>query len=72
MGGYLMQLQNFSVNDGDGIRTVVFMASCPLRLVCQPRGSDLLQRYDPLGRNRRCAEKNCASRKFFTATRAVG
>ena len=31
MGGYLMQLQNFSVNDGDGIRTVVFMASCPLR-----------------------------------------
>lgn len=31
MGGYLMQLQNFSVNDGDGIRTVVFMAGCPLR-----------------------------------------
>lgn len=31
MGGYLMQLQNFSVNDGDGIRTTVFMAGCPLR-----------------------------------------
>lgn len=31
MGGYLMQLQNFSVNDGDGIRTIVFMAGCPLR-----------------------------------------
>lgn len=30
MGGYLMQLQNFSVNDGDGIRTIVFMAGCPL------------------------------------------
>ena len=32
-GGYLMQLQNFSVNDGEGIRTTVFMAGCPLR--CQ-------------------------------------
>lgn len=31
MGGYLMQLQNFSVNDGEGIRTIVFMAGCPLR-----------------------------------------
>ena len=31
MGGYIMQLQNFSVNDGDGIRTTVFMAGCPLR-----------------------------------------
>lgn len=26
-----MQLQNFSVNDGEGIRTIVFMAGCPLR-----------------------------------------
>lgn len=24
MGGYIMQLQNYSVNDGDGIRTVIF------------------------------------------------
>lgn len=31
MSGYIMQLQNFSVNDGEGIRTVVFMAGCPLR-----------------------------------------
>lgn len=31
MGGYLMQLQNFSVNDGEGIRTIIFMAGCPLR-----------------------------------------
>ncbi len=31
MGGYLMQLQNFSVNDGEGIRTLVFMSGCPLR-----------------------------------------
>ena len=65
MGGYLMQLQNFSVNDGDGIRTVVFMASCPLRLVCQPRGSDLPQRYDPLGRNRGCAEKAAPAGNFL-------
>ena len=31
MGGYIMQLQNFSVNDGEGIRTTVFLAGCPLR-----------------------------------------
>lgn len=31
MGGYIMQLQNFSVNDGEGIRTIIFMAGCPLR-----------------------------------------
>ncbi len=30
-GGYVLQLQNFSVNDGNGIRTIVFMAGCPLR-----------------------------------------
>ncbi len=31
MKGYLMQLQPFSVNDGDGIRTTIFLAGCPLR-----------------------------------------
>lgn len=31
MGGYIMQLQHFSVNDGEGIRTNIFMAGCPLR-----------------------------------------
>lgn len=29
----IMQLQPFSVNDGDGIRTTIFLAGCPLR--CQ-------------------------------------
>lgn len=28
--GYFMKPQNFSVNDGDGIRTVIFFATCPL------------------------------------------
>ncbi len=28
--GYIFELQNFSVNDGNGIRTVVFFAGCPL------------------------------------------
>lgn len=28
--GYLMQLQPFSVNDGDGIRTTIFLPGCPL------------------------------------------
>lgn len=31
MGGFIMQLQHFSVNDGEGIRTIIFMAGCPLR-----------------------------------------
>ena len=30
MKGYLMQMQPFSVNDGDGIRTTIFLAGCPL------------------------------------------
>ncbi len=29
--GYIMQIQPFSVNDGDGIRSTIFMAGCPLR-----------------------------------------
>jgi pyruvate formate lyase activating enzyme len=28
--GYFMELQNFSVNDGNGIRTIIFFAGCPL------------------------------------------
>lgn len=43
MGGYLMQLQNFSVNDGEGIRTIVFLAGCPLRCpwCANPEGQTL-------------------------------
>ena len=29
--GYIMQVQPFSVNDGDGIRSTIFLAGCPLR-----------------------------------------
>ncbi|MCJ7855634.1 glycyl-radical enzyme activating protein [Lachnospiraceae bacterium NSJ-143] len=29
--GKVMQIQNFSVNDGDGIRSTVFLAGCPLK-----------------------------------------
>lgn len=29
--GNFMEPQNFSVNDGDGIRTIIFFAGCPLR-----------------------------------------
>ena len=28
--GYFMEPQNFSVNDGNGIRTIIFFAGCPL------------------------------------------
>lgn len=30
MQGAIMQIQPFSVNDGDGIRTTIFLAGCPL------------------------------------------
>ncbi len=30
-GGYVMNIQNFSVNDGEGIRTNIFLSGCPLR-----------------------------------------
>ncbi len=44
--GYFMEPQNFSVNDGDGIRTTVFFAGCPLR--CQwcanPEGLEDIKR----------------------------
>lgn len=38
--GYVMNIQPFSVNDGDGIRTTVFLAGCPLRCrwCCNPEG----------------------------------
>lgn len=29
--GKIMDLQHFSVNDGEGIRTTIFLAACPLR-----------------------------------------
>lgn len=29
--GFFMEPQNFSVNDGDGIRTIIFFAGCPLK-----------------------------------------
>ena len=43
MGGYIMQLQDFSVNDGEGIRTIIFMAGCPLRCAwcSNPEGQTL-------------------------------
>lgn len=46
MEGYLMQLQPFSVNDGDGIRTTIFMAGCPLRCgwCSNPEGFDHSQK----------------------------
>ncbi|NLG85865.1 MAG: 4Fe-4S cluster-binding domain-containing protein, partial [Firmicutes bacterium] len=40
--GYVMQLQHFSVNDGEGIRTTIFLAGCPLRCkwCANPEGFD--------------------------------
>ena len=29
--GFVLQMQSFSVNDGEGVRTVVFLPGCPLR-----------------------------------------
>ncbi|MBM6828022.1 glycyl-radical enzyme activating protein [Anaerotignum lactatifermentans] len=42
MKGTILQLQPFSVNDGEGIRTTVFLAGCPLRCkwCSNPEGFD--------------------------------
>jgi glycyl-radical enzyme activating protein family len=36
--GYVSQIQSFSVNDGEGIRTTIFLSGCPLRCkwCCNP------------------------------------
>ncbi|MEY7999013.1 glycyl-radical enzyme activating protein [Clostridium sp. Mt-5] len=36
--GYVSQIQGFSVNDGEGIRTTIFLSGCPLRCkwCCNP------------------------------------
>lgn len=62
-----MQLQHFSVNDGDGIRTIVFMAGCPaaLCLVRQSRGADAAQRHEPIGQKRKTFLLSCAIATFF-------
>ncbi len=31
LNGNIIKIQDFSVNDGDGIRTVIFLSGCPLR-----------------------------------------
>lgn len=43
MKGKILQMQPFSVNDGEGIRTTVFLAGCPLRCkwCSNPEGFDL-------------------------------
>ena len=49
MGGYIMQLQNYSVNDGEGIRTNVFLAGCPpLSMVFESGGTDDQEPYDQI------------------------
>ncbi|MDO4960510.1 MAG: radical SAM protein [Eubacteriales bacterium] len=42
--GSVMQIQHFSVNDGDGIRTTVFLAGCPLHCIwcCNPENAGCL------------------------------
>lgn len=42
--GYIMQLQNMSVNDGDGIRTNIFLAGCPMSCpwCSNPEGQTLI------------------------------
>lgn len=44
--GYFMEPQNFSVNDGEGIRTTIFFAGCPLRCkwCANPEGLESVNR----------------------------
>jgi len=42
--GYIMQVQNMSVNDGEGIRTNIFLAGCPMHCpwCSNPEGQSLV------------------------------
>ena len=42
--GYIMQLQNMSVNDGEGIRTNIFLAGCPMKCAwcSNPEGQSVI------------------------------
>ncbi len=72
MGGYIMQLQNYSVNDGDGIRTVIFLAGCPLRCAwcANPEGQTL---QNPMTRWAETGEiwPRCAGRRSSTGLPAA-
>lgn len=53
ISGYFMEPQNFSVNDGNGIRTIIFFAGCPLRCqwCCNPESWFSPEAYPEGGRN---------------------
>ncbi|MDO4177602.1 MAG: glycyl-radical enzyme activating protein [Phascolarctobacterium sp.] len=51
--GYVMQAQPFSVNDGDGIRTILFLAGCPMhcKWCSNPEGMQATQKVGWYERN---------------------
>ena len=61
--GYIMQLQNMSVNDGEGIRTNIFLAGCPMQCswCSNPEGQSLL---NPMTRLTTTAEVMKFIKKF--------
>ena len=71
MGGYIMQIQNYSVNDGEGIRTTIFLAGCPLRCMwcANPEGQTL---RNPMTRYVRTAEILAAVRRQMIFYRKSG
>jgi hypothetical protein len=71
MGGYIMQIQNYSVNDGEGIRTTIFLAGCPLRCMwcANPEGQTL---RNPMTRYVRTAEILTAVRRQMIFYRKSG
>lgn len=72
MGGYIMQLQNYSVNDGDGIRTVIFLAGCPLRCAwCANPEGQTLQNPMPAGPRPGKFWPRCAGRRSSTGLPAA-
>lgn len=54
--GRILQLQHYSVNDGDGIRTTIFFAGCPLRCRWCANPEGLVPRNRILYASSRCIE----------------
>ena len=65
----VFNIQNYSLNDGPGIRTIVFLKGCPMRCrwCCNPESQEYNIEMSYTRKN--CiGEKECGLRKVYVQT----